>query len=548
MAVDGKGMSEFQKLLRALSQQYERDVFAAQNSQEKLKMTAQADAHGSDQVRDASQPQAPPGDYVAAEPQKDMARSISLPNEVVPVLSPSGETATSQGSSDADDADKRVQRWSSVNDLVSAQVSLKQRQSSMKIKREAAPTAFLEGTRLGAFVKSSLFDKIVAVMLLLNAAFIGVQVDAIFTGDDEHPAIIVIDYLFAVFFIAEIVLRMLGTGFKAFWIDPDVRLWNYFDFIVVGSSTVDSVLQVVLPKAPTQTQSSPLANISMLRIIRILRVARVVRVIRIMKFFRDLRILLAAIVSTVKTAYFALILIFLIMYMFGVALTQLVADYVIVQTELGNEIPDDASFYFGSLADSLFTMFMTLAGGIDWKDAHIVLREAGGFAVFLYVVFVIIMILCVLNVLTGIFCQCAIEAAATDKDNIISVQMQDRQHYINTIASIFEEIDDSGDGKCSLAEFKAHIHLDSVQALLNSLDIELHDAFTLFEMLDADGTGDVDLDEFVTGCITLRGGAKAVQIEKVQSMVKCVFEEQAKMQSMLDRLVHMPHLRNPSAW
>jgi len=53
---------------------------------------------------------------------------------------------------------------------------------------------------------------------------------------------------------------------------------------------------------------------------------------------------------------------------------------------------------------------------------------------------------------------------------------------------------------------------------LRSLEIESRDALALFEMLDADQNGSVDLNEFITGCITLRGGAKAVQLEKVSSI------------------------------
>jgi hypothetical protein len=234
--------------------------------------------------------------------------------------------------------------------------------------------------------------------------------------------------------------------------------------------------------------------------------------------------------------------------MFAVAITQLVADHVIDAKSKDSPVPenDPLFFFFGSLADTLFTLFMTLAGGIDWKDAAVPLREVGYMSLILYVFFVVIMILCVLNVLTGIFCQCAIEAAANDKENIIMLQMSDRERYIATLTGVFQEIDESGDGTCSLQEFKAHIHDKSVQALLSSLEIEIHDALTLFEMLDANATGDVDLDEFITGCITLRGSAKAVQIEKMQCMTRHLMAEQNKLHAMLKLLLsRLPQVASP---
>lgn len=379
-------------------------------------------------------------------------------------------------------------------------------------------------SKLKTFVRSPVFDKISAGILISNALFIGIQVEAMFYSSQPPLVLEIIDYLFCLLFLMELVLRMTGLGVRGYLCGSEELYWNWFDFIIVGLSSIDALMSLIL-----RGQESPLGNVAILRVIRVIRITRVLRVIRVMKFFRDLRILLAAVTSTLKTAIFAFVLIFMAMYMCGIAIGQMTAEHLQLQeasdvklTVDQKKTQDDLKFFFGSIPRAMLALFMTIAGGIDWKDAAIPLLEISQVAFFIYICFVLLMILCVMNVLTGIFCQCAIETAQSDKESVIMFQMQEKHRFIETLTNLFSEWDESGDGKCSLGEFQSHLQDESMQALLRSLEIEVRDALTLFELLDTEGKGEVDLDEFITGCITLRGGAKAVHMEKSHAMFKVV--------------------------
>jgi len=314
-------------------------------------------------------------------------------------------------------------------------------------------------------------------------------------------------------------VRLWGWGCYEFWTHEEDRYWNSFDFFIVLLSTFDTVLSAA------DEGDSPLANISVLRIVRVVRIVRVLRIIRVMKFFQDLRILLAAVVSTVKTAGFAFALILLIMYMFGIAITQLVAEHIVEQENAGSPIDadNDLLFFFGSIGWSVLSMFMTITGGIDWKDASTPLYEvSGGLAAVFFLLYVCIMSLCVMNVLLGIFCQCALDTAASDKENVIQLQLMEKERFVKTLKNLFADWDETGRGTCSIEAFEKHMMDETTMALLRSLEIEGRDAITLFDLLDTDMSGEVDLDEFVTGCITLRGGAKAIHMEKINGMNKTI--------------------------
>merc|ERR1719440_1971629 len=104
------------------------------------------------------------------------------------------------------------------------------------------------------------------------------------------------------------------------------------------------------------------------------------------------------------------------------------------------------------------------------------------------------------------------------------------------LEELFNSWDASHDGDLTLAEFEAHLSDDRMQALFHTLDVMASDAWTLFKLLDADGGGTVDADEFVTGCIRMRGGARAAHIEKLQYEIRWLMDYQVKLGRSFKRL------------
>eukprot|EP00931_Biecheleriopsis_adriatica_P007696 TRINITY_DN108961_c0_g1_i1.p1 TRINITY_DN108961_c0_g1~~TRINITY_DN108961_c0_g1_i1.p1 ORF type:complete len:613 (+),score=120.02 TRINITY_DN108961_c0_g1_i1:26-1864(+) len=381
-------------------------------------------------------------------------------------------------------------------------------------------------------IKSQRFDTISAAILLSNSIFIGVQVEYGF----QHSvplAIDVIDWVFCGLFNLELWLRLWAYGCNQFWCTPGDRAWNMFDFFIVMVSTADAVISV-----SAKSEDSPLGNVSILRVVRIIRVLRVLRIIRIMKFFQDLRLLLMAIGSTVKTASFAFMLIMGVMYVFGIAITQMVAEHMKERQLAGSPVAadDDLTFFFGGVWRSIYCLFMAIAGGIDWKDAAVPLSDVGPIALTLFLVYVTIMLLCIMNVLLGIFCQSALDTAAKDEENVIRLQLQEKSRFADTLKKLFDGWDDNTNGRICFEEFRRHLQDEPTQALLRSLEIESHDAILLFDMMDSNGSGDVDLEEFIHGCITLRGGAKAIHMEKISSMNKHLLDRVTALEAGTARI------------
>merc|ERR1719158_894452 len=83
---------------------------------------------------------------------------------------------------------------------------------------------------------------------------------------------------------------------------------------------------------------------------------------------------------------------------------------------------------------------------------------------------------------------------------------------------VFEELDTNDSGALSLGEFEKHIEDEKLAAF----DLDVSQVRTLFTLLDVDRTGEVDLDEFVSGCLRLKGGAKSLDMAILKYQVEWI--------------------------
>jgi len=127
-----------------------------------------------------------------------------------------------------------------------------------------------------------------------------------------------------------------------------------------------------------------------------------------------------------------------------------------------------------------------------------------------------------LNVMTGVFCQSAIESAQHDYDMVIQHHLCNKKQYLGKITSIFREIDTGTGttGEITIEDFERYLQNEKVQAYFSSLELEPSDAWTLFKLLDQDGSHYVDIDEFIMGCLRLKGSAKAIELAKIEYEMK----------------------------
>lgn len=175
-----------------------------------------------------------------------------------------------------------------------------------------------------AVVEAPLFAKIIMVLILLNAAILGLE---------TYPAVMVeygrllktADQVLLWIFVFELLLRFVGLGPRMFR-DP----WSIFDIIVVGIA--------FLPDNGA---------------FAVLRAARVLRVLRLISIFPRLKRVVEGLISAIPGIGSIAAILVIVFYVFAVMATKL----------YGAQYP----IWFGTLHGSFFTLFqiMTLEG---WAD------------------------------------------------------------------------------------------------------------------------------------------------------------------------------------
>merc|ERR1712187_351355 len=85
---------------------------------------------------------------------------------------------------------------------------------------------------------------------------------------------------------------------------------------------------------------------------------------------------------------------------------------------------------------------------------------------------------------------------------------------------------------------------DRVKHYFSVLDIDVADSNYLFDMLDLDGSGEVDMEEFVSGCLRLKGAARSIDVHTLMFEVK---QTMSKIVAMLTEFHYLalPDLNPP---
>eukprot|EP00427_Karlodinium_veneficum_P064483 CAMPEP_0169342698 /NCGR_PEP_ID=MMETSP1017-20121227/20139_1 /TAXON_ID=342587 /ORGANISM="Karlodinium micrum, Strain CCMP2283" /LENGTH=741 /DNA_ID=CAMNT_0009438419 /DNA_START=46 /DNA_END=2271 /DNA_ORIENTATION=+ len=375
-----------------------------------------------------------------------------------------------------------------------------------------------EGGWYHELVRGRAFEIFFACLIIANAGYIAYDTDWQVKNPSEKPPLghQILDVMFLCVFSVEVVMRAVADGSSYLSKINDDRSWNIFDVIVISVSWVDEILYIM--------ETSDMISMSALRVLRVLRLMRVVRVVRVVRFFRDLRVMVFGIMNSMRTLSWAVLLLMLIIFVFAVTLVQAVAEELSQQAKAGEDYSSELLRLYGSLFKAIYTLYCSVCGGLDWDDAAGPLMDFNVFLGFLFCVYVALAVLCVLNIVTGLFVENASKMITRDEDHMLLEELEHRKHWLEECKRLFHHADQNHDGKIDLEEFTDMVRNVKLQAKLRHLGIELNEAncHNVFRLLDSDGDGIVDLEEFVSSFQQLEGGARAIDLVYLMRDVRAV--------------------------
>lgn len=222
---------------------------------------------------------------------------------------------------------------------------------------------------------------------------------------------------FCIVFALELAVRVVAYGCRFFYAES--WRWNMFDFILVVIQILDELSSRIANESAADHELSDMGNFTFLRVLRIMRLIRIVRLIRILRLIQELRTIVISILGSLRSLFWTVLLLFVLVYIFAVFVTQQVIDYRLSQKAAGEMEHDERLIYlFGSLSRAILSMYQAISGGLDWDNVAEPLMSKISVALGLVMAcYVALAILALMNVVTGVFVESALQSAKDDRQS-----------------------------------------------------------------------------------------------------------------------------------
>jgi hypothetical protein len=265
---------------------------------------------------------------------------------------------------------------------------------------------------------------------------------------------------------------------------------------------------------------------------------------RVLRLISELRSIVSSIAGSMKSLGWTLVLLLLMIYVVGVYFTQSISEFLVDRAKDTNEPKSfdviELEKYFGTLARTILTLYQVIVGGIDWDSlASPMIAEIGwlqGFALACYIAFAL---LALMNVVTGVFVQTALQSAKNEEDEFLTEQ----------VIGIFRATDIDHDLSLSLEEVQDALNNPASARFFSSIDMSPEDAVELFSILDIDDSGEVCFEEFLQGCLRLNGPAKSkdmLEVMQAQRRAKIMVTKHQELieEHLLDEDSRLEHMQD----
>eukprot|EP00927_Polykrikos_kofoidii_P049661 TRINITY_DN4369_c0_g1_i2.p1 TRINITY_DN4369_c0_g1~~TRINITY_DN4369_c0_g1_i2.p1 ORF type:complete len:645 (+),score=93.48 TRINITY_DN4369_c0_g1_i2:71-2005(+) len=366
------------------------------------------------------------------------------------------------------------------------------------------------------FFLNTVLDGVMAIVIVINLFFVGISSEF----SETVPSLLFgMEACFTSVFLIERLLKIYIYGLSGYVFGKE-RAWNIVETCLVVAAIVELLLTSV--KGYEVVGASPI-----LRIIRLARIAKIIRVLRL-NIFKEFMLILNGIIGGARTLFASFVLILIPLYIVAMLLR-----------ETAGRLPrgrDDATENFIDLPTSVYTMFRCVVAG-DCSDKggrpiFLMLALAHGWQyAAIYVITVLLMTFGLFNVIVAIYVENTVAAAKFNDITLKYHRLQNDEFFASKAKELLELVNSMHDEQTgtscssgaadffsreiSRAFFQKLCENSRFREILCELDVAEEDQMGLFDTLDVDKGGSLDIEELITGVSKLRGDPRRADIISV---------------------------------
>lgn len=339
--------------------------------------------------------------------------------------------------------------------------------------------------------RSSLFFISTMTLVFANSVWIGIEVD---NNDSpslqDAPAVFqFMEYLFCILFTIELLIRFGAFKKKRECIKDS---WFCYDAALVFLMFLDTMFLPFMDWViGGDDRSSVFRNVNVLRVARMLKLVRMTRLFRALP---ELLTMMRGIIAAFRSVIFTLMLELLLLYIFGIIFTTWTNTHGLTSLEP----------YFKPLSRSIYSLLVH-GTFMDEPSSPLndMIAEETPTLVTLFLVFIILSSLTVLNMLVGILFQVVADVSEAEK-------LKNETDYLRySLLDILDCYDKNGDRTIGKEEFSILMKNPEVHDVLAKFGTDVQDLVTLTDMLFQESVeyrqGKLSFEELLQVVLRLRG-------------------------------------------
>jgi len=357
---------------------------------------------------------------------------------------------------------------------------------------------------LQRILSSRAFNAFITVLILLNVVEMGAAVEL--KSPEWQRNLRLLHYVCTAFFVSEIAAKMYTWGARQYFHENV----NKLDTMIVILAVVDTW---ILPSA-AQYEGGALNPLQMIRWLRLLRVMRLFEV------NKRLLVVVKGLVASLSSIFWVGVLLTLVIYAFAIfCITTLKHDHAV-------------QGYFEDLSTSMLTLF-SMALLTEWGNIVWPVWKSQPWVVPLFVFFVMLTSLGIVNIIIGIIVEQTTEASRWFREHDHEMRMQERIQKVKVLSEVLYKLDLDSTVRLSRHEVLAAITNAEFDRLTRELNLPKGlTAHDLSVLIAGDSSSSLSKEQFIDGMYRLlnnNGTQSAIMTQllmgKVQDTIHLVHQD-----------------------
>jgi voltage-gated sodium channel len=360
---------------------------------------------------------------------------------------------------------------------------------------------------LKSVVNSTSFDAVIGFVIVVNACSIGVETQLRLDGE-VPDAFFWIESFCLSCFLLELFLRLMANGMQAVY-----STWFIFDAILVFTGVL--ALWILEPISRSGVVSKDqMSIVDQLLALRLLRLMRLARALRLLVLFRELWKMCRGLMKAASTMFSVSVLVMLSIYVFScLGVDVITKSETLAAKEHTRGVVEQ---YFSSLPKIMLTLMQFSNADSIAKIYTPLVVEHPILAVYFLVLWLVVTV-ALMNLVTAIIVETAMAKGREDNEEELVRKRSTFKRLRPRLMNIFSELDRDDSGKVSLDEVKSAVMSGRLKFPDEIRDcVAPEQLMDIFEVFDADMSGEIDQSEFLEGMLVLAISSVPMELHLVR--------------------------------